>query len=146
MHNRVSPWSSEETPIDTQWIGDYGELIAASYLRTKGFKILKQNFRWGDSGEVDIVLRQGDTLIFTEVKTRRSTEYRSALAAVDAKKRQLIRRGARHWCTLLWRDDINTRFDVVEVVLPAQQRPQITLHEGVFGAKESQARPLYANY
>ncbi len=139
LHNRVSPWSSEEQPIPRQWLGDYGELIAASYLRAQGYKVLRRNFRWGDSGEIDIVLRDGDVLVFTEVKTRRSSEFLRPLATVDKKKRALLRHGAWQWLTLLWRDDIPIRFDVVEVVLKAQCRPEMTHHKGLFGMREGEA-------
>ena len=43
--------------------GDYAELVAASFLRTQGLRILRRNFRWGRRGELDIVARRGDTLI-----------------------------------------------------------------------------------
>ncbi|MFI3243356.1 MAG: YraN family protein [Akkermansia sp.] len=132
MHNRVSPWSSESQPVTTKWLGDYGELVAASYLRAQGYKLLRRNFRWGDSGEIDIVMRDGATLVFVEVKTRRSREFLSPLAAVGKEKRALLRHGARQWLTLLWRDDIPTRFDVVELVLKAQSLPDLVHHKGLF--------------
>ncbi len=70
--------------------GRAGEEAAARYLEALGFRILKRNLR-GPGAEIDIVARDGATLVFVEVKTRRSGRFGSALGAVDARKRARIR-------------------------------------------------------
>ena len=97
-------------------LGRWGERRAARHLRSRGWKILRRNFRAPGGGEVDLVCRDGDTLVFAEVKTRRSEEMGRPLDAVDEKKQRLIRQGALHWLHLLDLPDITFRFDVVEVL------------------------------
>jgi len=65
---------------------------------------------------VDLVCRDQETLVFAEVKTRRSEERGRPIDAVDQKKQRLIRRGAMHWLRLLEMPDLTFRFDVIEVL------------------------------
>jgi putative endonuclease len=97
-------------------LGKWGEDQAAHHLKRQGWKILRRNFRAPGGGEVDLVCRDRDTLVFAEVKTRRSEELGRPLDAVDRKKQQLIRKGAIHWLRLLEMPDISFRFDVIEVL------------------------------
>jgi len=104
--------------------------VAVLHIRRKGWKILRRNFRAPGGGEVDLVCRDQEMLVFVEVKTRRSEELGRPLDAVDAKKQQLIRRGAMHWLRLLDMPDVNFRFDVIEVV--ATNPVEIRVIEGAF--------------
>jgi putative endonuclease len=97
-------------------LGRWGEDQAARHVKRLGWKILRRNFRAPGGGEVDLVCRDCDTLVFAEVKTRRSEEMGRPLDAVNQKKQQLIRRGALHWLRLLEMPDITFRFDVIEVL------------------------------
>jgi putative endonuclease len=97
-------------------LGHWGEDQAAHHLKRLGWKVLRRNFRAPGGGEVDLVCRDDDTLVFAEVKTRRSEELGRPLDAVDRKKQQLIRKGALHWIRLLGMPDITFRFDVIEVL------------------------------
>jgi putative endonuclease len=101
------------------WLGRYGEQLAARHLRRNGFKILYRNYRGPRGGEVDIVCRDKscDTLVFVEVKTRRTLEYGSPADAVNLEKQKLIARGAMAWLRLLGMPDILFRFDIVEVIV-----------------------------
>lgn len=116
--------------------GEYAELVAASWLRAHGVKVLRRNFRYGRSGEVDIVCREGDTLVFIEVKSTIHPEHGTPSRAVNRRKRQLLRRGARNWIRLLGYT-VPIRFDIVEVFLRTNAAPTVsrrkaafTLHEG----------------
>jgi putative endonuclease len=74
-----------------------GEDIAVSHLQRAGYRILARNFRtrWG---ELDIVARQGDTLVFCEVKTRRAHPgWRDPLESVNHPKQLRLRRMAGQW-------------------------------------------------
>lgn len=97
-------------------LGKWGEEAAARHLKRLGWKVLRKNFRAPGGGEVDLVCRDRETLVFAEVKTRRNEEMGRPLDAVDQKKQQLIRRGALHWLRLLEMTDITFRFDVIEVL------------------------------
>ena len=117
------------------WIGRYGEETAASWLRAKGYRILRRNFRLGTDGEIDLVCRDGDTLVFAEVKTRTRSDYGSPGRAVDAAKRKLLRRGARRWLHLLKRET-PYRFDIVEIVLRDGRKPSMRLRQNAFAMRE----------
>lgn len=113
------------------WLGRHGERIAAQHLRKAGYRILYRNFRARKGGEVDIVCRHGNTLVFVEVKTRTREDYGRPIDAVDHKKRNLIRRGAMQW--LKWMEDpeVPLRFDVVEIVV-RNGRPEVNIVQNAF--------------
>ncbi|MGC4016496.1 MAG: YraN family protein [Luteolibacter sp.] len=120
------------TPLDRKAIGDFGEKVAAAWLRAEGFKVLFRNYRAPRGGEVDIVARQGELLLFVEVKTRRSGAKIRGYDAVNADKQALIERGARHWLKLLKRTDIPWRFDVIEVTVEDGRKPTVHRIENAF--------------
>ena len=123
-------------------MGEYGELVAASYLRAHGVKILRRNWRWGKRGELDLVCRHGDTLVAVEVKSATDHRSGSPMRMVNATKRRLLRVGLLNWLRLLRpQEPINTRFDVVEVYLLPNSRPQIHWHKNVFPLTERQISP-----
>ena len=90
--------------------------------------MLRRNFRARGGGEVDIVCRDKpeNTLTFIEVKTRTSTDFGRPADAVKSDKRELITRGALAWLRLLDNPDILFRFDIVEVLIGENGRPEIT--------------------
>ena len=98
-------------------LGRRGERLAARHLRRNGFKVLYRNFRARRGGEVDLVCRDGDELVFVEVKTRSTLDYGSPASAVNLEKQKLIARGALAWLRMLDNPDIIFRFDIVEVVI-----------------------------
>src|SRR3982750_1608215 len=98
--------------------GRMGEDYAHRYLRRHGCTIVARNYRTrSGSGEIDIVLWDGATLAFVEVKTRVNTEHGEPESAVDAEKRTRLHYAARDYArrgSVEWE---NTRFDIVSVVL-----------------------------
>ena len=76
--------------LSTKKLGNLGEDIAADILARAGYEILERNFRTRH-GEIDIVALDGDTLVFIEVKTRRSLVMGSAVEAVDSRKVRKLR-------------------------------------------------------
>jgi len=96
-------------------LGRRGEEIAVEHLRRTGYKVLYRNFRASHGGEVDIVCREKDTLVFVEVKTRCSEEYGAPGEAVTSSKQRLIAKGALAWLRLLNNPQVCFRFDIVEV-------------------------------
>ena len=115
--------------------GARGEKLARRHLRRQGYKILYRNFRGRTGGEIDIVCRDGDTLVFVEVKTRTSEDFGRPIETIRTEQRQRISRGALAWLRMLDDPDILFRFDVVEIVL-AENEPRIELIKNAFGLSE----------
>jgi len=113
-------------------IGDLGEKIACAKLKGNGCKVLYRNYRGPKGGEVDIVVRDRDTLCFVEVKTRTSKGYGRPIDAVNAAKQELIERGSNSWLHLLGRRDMPWRFDVVEVILTQGELPEVCVVKNAF--------------
>lgn len=113
----------------------YGELAAASFLRAEGCSILRRNWRPVRGGELDIVCRDGECLVFVEVKTRTGTGYGGARRAVNARKRALIRQAAAEWMRQL-PEPVPSRYDVVEVLYWEGLPPECRRIRGAFGEKD----------
>lgn len=96
--------------------GELGERAAKKFLRQKGLKFLTANFR-SPRGEIDLVFRDEDCLVFVEVKTRSSEDWVRPTAAVNARKRRLLSQTALDYLRLLDNPPVKVRFDVVEVLL-----------------------------
>src|SRR5712692_2107745 len=86
--------------------GARGEKLACRFLRRNGYKILYRNFRGRSGGEIDIVCRHNDTLVFVEVKTRAREDFGRPIAAVDRRKQKRISRGGLAWLRMLDNPDI----------------------------------------
>jgi|ERR1043166_2561100 putative endonuclease len=113
-------------------LGIRGENLACRFLRRNGYKVLHRNFRGRTGGEIDIVCRDRDTLVFVEVKTRTREDFGRPFDAVDRNKQKRIARGGLAWLRLLGDPDILFRFDVVEVILPENAEPRIELLRNAF--------------
>ncbi len=96
--------------------GLLGEQAAKKFLRKQGLKFLTANFR-SPRGEMDLIFRDGDCLVFAEVKTRSSEEWTRPAAAVDAERRRRLSQCALDYLRLLKNPAIKIRFDIVEVLL-----------------------------
>jgi len=97
--------------------GERGEKLASRFLRSRGYKILYRNFKARGGGEIDLVCRDGDSLVFVEVKTRRDAAFGRPIDAIGKEKQLRISRGGLAWLRLLDNPDISFRFDVVEILL-----------------------------
>ena len=98
--------------------GELGERAAKKFLQKSGLKFLAANFR-SERGEIDLVFRDGDGLVFIEVKTRSSEAWTRPAAAVDARKRKLLSQTALDYLRRLKNPEVKFRFDIVEVLLTA---------------------------
>src|SRR5881392_871277 len=96
--------------------GKLGERAAKRHLSRAGLKFLAANFR-SRRGEIDLVFRDKDCLVFIEVKTRSSEEWVRPAAAVNKERRQRLTRAALDYLRLLKNPPIKIRFDIVEVLL-----------------------------
>src|ERR1700687_4833930 len=112
--------------------GERGEKLACRFLRRNGYKVLYRNFKGRSGGEIDIVCRDHDTLVFVEVKTRGSEQFGRPFEAIRLDQQKRISRGALAWLRMLDNPDILFRFDVVEVILAENTKPQLELIKNAF--------------
>jgi putative endonuclease len=96
--------------------GRAGELAARKHLEKSGLKFLTANFS-SERGEIDLVFRDADCLVFVEVKSRTSGGWTRPAAAVNARKKLALTRCAFDYLRLLRNPAVKIRFDVVEVLL-----------------------------
>ena len=98
-------------------LGRRGEDLAHRYLRNAGLSVIARNYRpnEGDS-EVDIVARDGDTVVFVEVKSRTSSHFGSPERAIDGQKQKHIVRAARSYATRAGIPWNQVRFDTISIV------------------------------
>lgn len=107
------------------WFGDRGEREAARFLRRRGLRILGRGYRT-PQGEIDLIARDGDTLVFVEVKSRR--EGQPAEAVTPEKQRRLTL-AALHFLRRHGLLEQRCRFDVVAIVWPdGRRRPAAIDH------------------
>ena len=96
--------------------GDLGERAAEKHLKGLGLKFLTRNYR-SSRGEIDLIFREGDCLVFIEVKTRSPSDWSRPADAVDARKKKLLSQTGLDYLKLLKNPEIKFRFDIVEVLL-----------------------------
>ena len=97
-----------------QAFGKAGEALALRYIKKKGYKVLEQNYIC-PVGEIDIVAKDKKTIVFIEVKTRRSMSYGSARFAITPHKQRKISMTALYYLKSREQMDQDARFDVVTV-------------------------------
>jgi putative endonuclease len=108
-------WDAKKEPVHLRH-GRLGERAARRHLRRLGLKFLTANFRT-DRGELDLIFRDDDCLVFVEVKTRSSEDWVRPAAAVNAERRRRLTRTALDYLRLLRNPPVKIRFDIVEVLL-----------------------------
>ena len=112
-------------------LGSRGESIAAAYLTSAGLRLLDRNWRCRE-GELDIVARDGDALVFCEVKTRRGTAYGHPVEAVTSAKQRRLRTLAQRWLAAHHEHARDLRFDVVGVLVRGEGPAVVTHLPGAF--------------
>ncbi len=116
LWERIQAWKrGEQQPISARH-GETGESAARKHLRKLGLKFLTANFR-SKRGEIDLIFRDMDCLVFVEVKTRSSEDWVRPAAYVDARKRKLLSQTALDYLRLIKNPEVKIRFDIVEVLL-----------------------------
>ncbi|MDM8525709.1 YraN family protein [Desulfococcaceae bacterium HSG8] len=97
-----------------QKFGKKGESLAAEHLARNGYRILKRNHR-AKTGEIDIIAKEGDTVVFVEVKSRSSDHFGSPKGAVTLKKQKKISITALEYLKTTNQSSSKARFDVVAI-------------------------------
>ncbi|UCF90085.1 MAG: YraN family protein [Desulfobacterales bacterium] len=113
-----------------QKFGEEGESLAAKALRKKGYKILEQNYRT-KLGEIDIIAKEKDTIVFIEVKARKSLHYGSPKWAVTPKKQRKISMVALYYLKSTQQSQAKARFDVVSIG-PSPENSAIEIIKNAF--------------
>ena len=113
-----------------QKFGKQGESLAVWYLKKNGYKILEQNYRT-KLGEIDIIAREKKTLVFVEVKSRRSIRFGSPKWAVTPKKQRTISMVALSYLKNTKQTEAKARFDVVTIT-SNQDEPRIEIIKNAF--------------
>jgi len=111
-------------------LGKKGEELALRFLKKKGYRIIEKNYVC-KMGEMDIIGKEKDTLVFIEVKTRTSTEFGPPQLAVHSSKQRQLSKVALNYLNEKRLNDVKARFDVVAIVLE-QNREEIDLIRDAF--------------
>jgi len=116
-------------------VGDRGEALALGYLVKKGYTPVERNYRTR-CGEIDLILNDGDILVFVEVKLRRGTGFGDPLEAVTSRKQARIRLIAEQYLAERGEDFAGgfdaIRFDVVGILLTRSGSPEVSHVEDAF--------------
>jgi putative endonuclease len=116
--------------------GRTGENLAARWLERNGMRLLHRNWRQGRN-EIDLIVRDGQTIAFVEVKTRRLGPGGPPAAAVNAAKRRRLARAAAGWIATHPGEGLEFRFDIVEVTLAAGRAPLVEHWPDAFRTEDS---------
>jgi putative endonuclease len=114
----------KQNPGSNQQTGRLGEETAVAYLERKGYAILDRNFRC-KGGEVDIVASEAKTVVFVEVKARRSLSFGVPQLAVTPFKQRQIMKAALTWLAQHRQQNAQARFDVIAITLKSGSEPAI---------------------
>ena len=113
-----------------QKLGEKGESLAARFLKKNGYKIIEQNYRT-QLGEIDIIAKEKKTIVFVEVKSRRSTRFGNPKWAVTPQKQRKISMVALYYLKTTEQTNAKARFDVVAITANRDQ-PQIEIVKNAF--------------
>ena len=111
--------------------GDRGEELACRMLAEKGMEIVERNYRYG-KGEIDIVAKDKDELVFVEVKTRKNLEYGDPEYALTKNKQAQVRKICAAYLYDRSIEDTNCRIDVVAILFRGKEEPVMRHIENAF--------------
>ncbi len=114
----------EKVKLGSLPLGRWGEQLAAEYLEKKGFQIVDRHFQFHHT-EIDLIARDGDYLVFIEVKTRSSDDFGCPEEAITDLKKSRLRRAAEGYLYYNGLKDIDCRFDVVSIFFSDGHSPEI---------------------
>jgi putative endonuclease len=111
-------------------LGKKGEEVALRFLKRRGYRIVEKNYVC-KMGEMDIIAKEKDTLVFIEVKTRTSTMFGPPQLAVNSSKQRQLSKVALNYLKEKHLEDVKARFDVVAILL-RQKGEEIELIKDAF--------------
>lgn len=125
LADRARAWARLRHGNLAHSLGRTGEDLAHRHLQRAGLIVVARNYRTpGGSAEIDLVAREGEMLVFVEVKTRETDEFGAPDRAIDAVKRDKIRRAASNYLHRAGHDPAFVRFDTVSIVTRPTLRVQ----------------------
>jgi len=110
--------------LNNKQLGAIGEKYAVNYLKRKNYKILQLNFSCC-YGEIDIIAKHKNSIVFVEVKTRRSTNFGKGMEAVNFYKQQKLRKVALYYLNKNAPSFSNIRFDVIDILIQNEHEIKI---------------------
>lgn len=113
-----------------QQLGKHGESIAIKHLIRNGYRIIERNYR-SDLGEIDIIAKDKDTLVFVEVKTRTSYRFGDPKYAITQKKQRKISMVALGYLKVTRQEKVKARFDVVTIAV-GEDTPEVEIVRNAF--------------
>ncbi len=113
-----------------QELGQKGEELAAQHLAQKGYRIIRRNWHFGHK-ELDLIARQGNTLVVVEVRTRTSNYWEEPKESIRRKKQKFIVQAADEYIQR-YKLDCDVRFDIISIVLQPGLPPEIEHIEDAF--------------
>src|SRR5258708_4045983 len=116
--------------MSTRIVGNKGEDLACKYLQGQGYKILKRNFTIR-GGEIDVIARQKETLVFVEVKTRFGSQFGYAREAITPWKLKFLQKAALFYITQTKWGEKPYRFDLVAIDYDQSNTPQMELVKNI---------------
>ncbi len=116
--------------MEQKELGKKGEELALRFLKKKGYRFIEKNYVC-KMGEMDIIAKEKDTLVFIEVKTRTSTEFGPPQLAVNSRKQRQLSKVALNYLNEKRLKDVKARFDVVAILL-RQKGEEIELIRDAF--------------
>ncbi|MDH5507960.1 MAG: YraN family protein [Anaerolineae bacterium] len=117
--------------VHKQALGRWGEAMAAKYLSQKGYAIIERNFRT-EYGEIDLVAKIEQTVVFVEVKTRTTPSYGYPEEAITAEKMEHMWAAAQAYIQAHSEAQTDWRIDVIAIInLGKNSTPEITHFENV---------------
>ncbi len=112
-------------------VGRQGEDAACRFLKKNGYRIVQRNYSCG-LGEIDVIARNAEALVFVEVKTLTDDTVADPETHVNRAKQRQVERAAKMWLHTYGEPECAYRFDVVSVVLPPKSEPKIRHIVGAF--------------
>ena len=107
-------------------LGKKGDDIALNYLTEKGYELVARNYRFSRYGELDLVMKDGNYLVFIEVRTKKNKLYGSPLETIDYDKRRQIEKMAQLFLVKeKLSQDTFCRFDAIGIILSNNNEPEI---------------------
>lgn len=112
-------------------MGQNGEDLACEFLRNKGWDILARNYYAGHS-EIDIIAKDGNVIVFLEVKMRSTSRFGQPIEFVNEQKIVHVYRAAEHWVHKHKMQDSPLRFDIIGILTSKKNPPEIAHYPDAF--------------
>jgi putative endonuclease len=113
-----------------QKFGKFGEDLAVRYLKRKGYQVLCRNYRTR-FGEIDIIAKDSDTLVFVEVKSRQTSSFGNPKYSITHEKQKRISKTALYYLKINDQSNCRARFDVVTVT-KADKKTSVEIIKNAF--------------